>query len=86
MVVTVFGHHGQEPYQLILLVVRRVFELGVREQRIEDTKVGVSEWHRGRWEVEQVPEDDIEKDVQVICVEVLVCGRGGKEEVEELED
>ena len=46
----------------------------------------MSEWHRGRWEVEQVPEDDVEKDVQVICVEVFICGRGGEEEVEELED
>lgn len=36
--------------------------------------------------IEEIPDHDVDEDAEVVCVEVLVCERGGEEEVEELED
>ena len=46
----------------------------------------MSEWHGGRWEVEEIAEDDVEEDVEVIGVEIFVRGGGCEEKVEELEN
>ena len=40
----------------------------------------------GGGKVEEIPEDDVEEDVEVVCVEIFI-GRGrGEEQVEEFED
>jgi hypothetical protein len=37
-------------------------------------------------EVEKVADDDVYENVQVVCVEILIGGRGGEQEIEKLED
>ena len=46
----------------------------------------MSERGSGGWQIEEVTEDDVEEDMEIVGVEVFVCGRGGEEEVEEFED
>jgi hypothetical protein len=41
---------------------------------------------RPRIEVEKVADDDVDENVQVVCVEILIGGRGGEQEIEKLED
>ena len=63
-----------------------VFELGVRQKRIEDAEVGMAEGGRAEGQVEEVADHDIDENTEVVCVKVFVCGWGGKEEVQELKD
>lgn len=56
------------------------------QQGVQHSQVGVAQGGGGQRQVEQVAGDDVEEDAQVVGVEVLVRGRGGEEEVEQLED
>lgn len=58
----------------------------MREERIQDAQISVAEGGGGEGQVEQVADHDVDEHAQVVGVEVLVRGRGGEEEVEELED
>lgn len=58
----------------------------MRQQRVKHSKIGVAESGGGRWKVEKVTNHDIDKDAEVVGVEVFVGGRGGEEQVEEFED
>jgi hypothetical protein len=73
---------------VVAFVMGRFANLAVREDGIEDAKVGVTEGVCGRGvggQIYEVAEDDINKDVQVVGVEVF-CGLGISEyEVEGLE-
>lgn len=71
---------------LVALIVWRLVELRVREQRVQDAEVCVAERDELVGEVEQVADYYIEEDAQVVGVEVFVGGGCGEEEVEEFED
>lgn len=36
-------------------------------------------------QVEEVPDENIDEDMEVVCVKVFVGARGGEDEIEELE-
>lgn len=80
------GHHVQEPEELVAFVVRGLFELGVCEEGVEDTEIGMAQRVGGEREVEEVADHDIDEDAQVVGVEVFICAWGCEEEVEEFED
>ena len=56
------------------------------EERVQHAQAGVAQGGGGEGQVEQVADHDVDENAQVVGVEVLVGGRGGEEEVEELED
>ena len=78
-------HHVEEAGQFVTLVGVGL-ELGVGEERVEDTEVSVAEGGGGYGEVEEVADHDIDEDAEVVGVEVFVGGGCGEEEVEDFED
>ncbi|EHL02482.1 hypothetical protein M7I_1563 [Glarea lozoyensis 74030] len=70
----------------VAFVVGWLAELGVCEERVHYSQVGVAEGDEFVGEVEEVADYYVEEDAEVIGVEVFVGDAGGEEEVEQLED
>ena len=56
------------------------------KQRIEYTKVDVTQRGGVVGQIEEVPDHDVDKDAEIVGVEVFVSRRCGEQEVEYFED
>lgn len=70
---------------LIALVMRWIVELRVRQQWVQHTQIRVTQRDGLGRQVQQVPDEDVDQDMQVVGVEVLTCRGGREDEIEKLE-
>jgi len=70
-------HLKQSP-DLFALVMWRVAQLRVGQQRKQHAKIHMAEGFRLVGEIEKVADDDIDEHAEVIGIEIFVSGSGGK--------
>lgn len=73
--------HRQQSLDFVLLVVRRVLQLSVFEQRIENAQVGMSKCHGVLWQIEKISNENVYKHSKIVRIEVFVRRRSGEEEI-----
>lgn len=58
----------------------------MREQGVEDPKVGVTQCGRFFREIEEVADHDVNENAQVVGIEVFVGRASGEKEIQKLEN
>ena len=88
-VVAACAEEMEEPQELLAFVVRGLADLAVCQDGVENSEIGVAQGTSSRGvvrQVDEVPEDDVDEDVEVVGVEVLGRRDVPKEEVQDFED
>lgn len=75
-----------ETENLTPFVMRRFAELSMSEQRGKYPQVSVSQNVHLARQIKQVPYDDIQQHMEIICVKILVRRRCGKKQVQQFEN
>lgn len=65
-------HDRKEAQELVAFVVRGVLELGMCEKRVKNAEVGMAEGASGEGKIEEVADDNVDKDAEVVGVKVFI--------------
>ena len=65
--------------------MRRVFQLRMSQQRVENAQVRMSEGNSLFGQIEDIANENVDKDVEVVGVKVFVGVGGCKDEVKEFQ-
>lgn len=71
--------------QLVPLIVWWKSKLGMCEQRVQNTKIGMPQCSCLLGQVEKVTDQDIHQNMQIIGEEIFIGAGGGEDQIEQLQ-